>query len=74
MYTTIFEKKYIPETLWIDNLIYNFQFYIPYTDSDILEQFKVYLSHCKQPTSHQLLVDKYFNNNTINKQVINENN
>ncbi len=43
MFEIIFEKKALPDRWWIDNLIYNFQFYFTYCEIIFITKLKGYL-------------------------------
>jgi len=55
MYKIIFEKKFIPPQWWLNNLIYNFQFYISHADNDLFEKMKHYFLFLE---SHNLKLDE----------------
>ena len=73
MYHIIFEKLSSPGTWWVNNLIFNFQFYLEYTNESIIFKFEKYIETIKIPdSSFKSLfnaVDKKINSN-LNSNLI----
>ena len=53
MYLLIFEKKAYSSDWWMNNLIWNFRFYLPHSESTFIDKFKDYLLFIEQNNTYR---------------------